>query len=146
MPKVGKHVLILISALLWCLVGLFLISLTWKWLLEFSVSIVLIDGFIGVLMGLIIAYFGFSKIALKNVNRILQYEKEKVCMWAFQKWTSYLLIAFMMTLGLFMRNASFIPKYVLTPIYIGIGLALFLSSLLYFQEFIRLLKTNHAKP
>lgn len=144
MPRAGKHILILISGLLWSIVGLFLISLTVKWLEHLSTTIIITDGFIGILLGLTIAFFGFSKIARKNIDRIQQYEKEKVCVWAFQKWTSYVLIAFMMTLGILMRNAAFIPKYVLSPIYIGIGLALFLSSVLYYQVFMRLIKEEHA--
>lgn len=133
MPKVGKNILILISGLLWSLVGLFLISLTVKWLSLLSEVYIIVDGLTGVILGLIIAYFGFSHIAKKNLARILQYQKEKICIWAFQKWSSYLLIAFMMSLGILMRNASFIPKYILSPIYIGIGLALFLSSFVYYR-------------
>jgi len=132
MPKVHKNILILISGLLWTAVGVFLLRLAIGWLLVLPYSEVIIIGLLGMFLGSIIAYFGFSRIALKNIIRINKYQK-KVCIWAFQKWTSYFLIAFMMSLGIFLRNASFISKPILILIYMGIGIGLFLSSFLNYQ-------------
>jgi len=53
-------------------------------------------------------------------------------MWAFQKWQSYILIAFMISLGIFMRKSGLVPKVILTPIYISIGFALFTASFKYY--------------
>lgn len=140
MPKVGKHILILLSGLLWSAVGLFLISLAIEWLYLLDFPYPIIGIFTGLVSGIVIARFGFSSIARKNIFRIHQYQKERICIWAFQKWSSYLLIAFMMSLGIWMRQASFIPKVVLVSIYLAIGLALFLSSLYYFKDYIRIKK------
>lgn len=130
MPRVPKDVLIFIAGLLWISVGLFLMKLSSRWFYEFSSiqSMLVIIG--GLLLGTVISYFGFSALANKNIARINQYE-EKVCMWAFQKWTSYILVAFMMSLGIFLRHSN-LPKYILAPMYIGIGFALFTSSFRYF--------------
>ena len=130
MPRVPKNVLIFIAGLLWISVGLFLMKLSSRWFYEFSSiqSMLVIIG--GLLLGTVISYFGFSALANKNITRINQYE-EKVCMWAFQKWTSYILVAFMMSLGIFLRHSN-LPKYILAPMYIGIGFALFTSSFRYF--------------
>jgi len=145
MPKVGKHILILLSGLLWSVVGIFLCTLAIEWVYVLDFPYPIIGLFTGLISGLVIAHFGFSNIAKKNMLRIHQYQKERICIWAFQKWSSYLLIAFMMTLGIWMRTASFIPKVVLVSIYLAIGLALFLSSLLYFQEYLRIRKEKVGK-
>ncbi|HAG15406.1 MAG TPA: hypothetical protein DCG69_02635 [Bacteroidales bacterium] len=144
MPKASKNVLILISGLLWSGVGLFLIRLAFRWVVKLTQSEMILAIFGGLILGSAIAYFGFSGLANKNIERINQYQN-KVCIWAFQKWSSYILIAFMMSLGIFMRNASFIPKFLLSPLYIGIGFALFLASFRYYIFLFKRNKKPHAK-
>ena len=140
MPRVHKYYLISISGLMWTGVGLFLISLAFRWFSELTniETYFAIGG--GLLLGSIIAYFGFAGLALKNIDRINQYQKDRVCLWAFQKWTTYLLIVFMMSLGIFMRNTPYIPKFLLSPMYIGIGSALFFASFHYYLFLIKHLK------
>jgi ATP/ADP translocase len=46
----------------------------------------------------------------------------------------YFLIVFMMSMGIFMRTTNFIPKYLLAPMYVAIGLALFLGSFVYYKS------------
>lgn len=140
MPRVHKYYLIAISGLMWSGVGVFLIRLAFRWFSELTdiESYFAIGG--GLLLGSIIAYFGFGGLALKNIERINQYQKDRVCLWAFQKWTTYLLIIFMMSLGIFMRNTPYIPKFLLSPMYIGIGSALFFASIHYYLFLIKNLK------
>jgi hypothetical protein len=90
---------------------------------------------IGLLAGWSIARFGFGNIANKNVNRILAYQKN-ACIFAFQEWKSYILIAIMMSLGILLRTTELIPKFILAPMYIGIGTALFLASFKYYRNLI----------
>lgn len=131
MPKVNKNILILIAGILWSGVGVLLNFFANRWfhLLSKNEFILAIVG--GVLLGAVISYFGFSGLAQKNIDRINLYEG-KVCLWAFQKWQSYILIIFMISLGIFMRKTSYMPKYLLTPMYIGIGFALFTASFKYY--------------
>jgi hypothetical protein len=132
MPKVSKRVLLLISGLFWMTAGFILLRIAFLRfpLLEGNEPYIVLP--IGLLLGLLIAYFGFSGIAKKNILRIKDYNKEKVCIWAFQKWSSYLIIILMMSMGILMRNNPLIPAYILIPVYIGIGVALFSSSFLYY--------------
>ena len=93
--------------------------------------------FAGIGSAAAIYFFGFSKMALKNVYRINAYQQERVCLFAFQRWTSYPLILFMVSLGLYLRLYSPIPKAYLAVLYIGIGGGLFLSSLHYYSRVLR---------
>ena len=131
MPKVNKLVLILIAGVLWSSIGILLIKIASRWFNILNNNELIVAIIMGVTLGAAIAYFGFSNLAKKNIKRIDEYD-DKVCLWAFQKWQSYLLIAFMISLGIFMRKTTLIPKPFLIPMYIGIGSALFLSSFRYY--------------
>lgn len=132
-PAVNRKWLIVISGLMWSGVGIFLNILAYNWLKSFNNNQILISIIIGIFLGLIIARFGFGNIANKNVNRILAYPKH-ACIFAFQEWRSYVLIAVMLSMGIFLRTTDLIPKFILVPIYIGIGTALFLASFKYYRN------------
>ncbi len=140
-PSVNKKHLILISGIMWSGVGILLNFIASKWLPSFEQWQIIFTYFIGILMGLIISSFGFSKLAKKNSDRILEYP-EKVCIFAFQRWQMYILIVVMMSMGLFMRSTNFIPKYLLAPVYVGIGLALFIGSFVYYKRLFTYKNTN----
>ncbi len=134
-PSVNKKYLILLSGLMWSGVGILLNWFAFRWLPELEQWQILFAYSLGIIAGFIIAKFGFNKLAVKNKNRILDYP-EKVCAFAFQRWQMYLLIIVMMSMGIFMRTSGLIPKYLLAPVYIGIGLALFSGSFVYHKNFL----------
>ena len=134
-PAVPKNILILISALMWSLVGILLNSIAYRWFSVITQKQIILAIIIGIILGLAITIFGFSKIVKKNIKRINNLPK-KPCIFAFQSWQNYLLIIFMISLGIFLRNTSFFPKIILTSMYIGIGFALFSSSFIYYYDLI----------
>ena len=142
-PAVNKIWLHLLAGVMWSGVGIMLVSLAARWLglVLFTQEILLILA--GLVLALGIYYFGFSKFALKNVNRISAYPKDRVCLFAFQKWTSYPLVLFMISLGIYLRLYSPIPKPYLAILYLGIGGGLFLSSLHYYTRVFRLWPVSH---
>jgi len=144
MPKVHKNVLILTAGIIWTGVGILLVRISYRWFHLLSDSQILYAIITGIIMGAAIAYFGFSNLAQKNINRINQYS-EKVCFWAFQKWQSYILVIFMISLGIFMRTTSFVPKFYLTILYIAIGFALFSASFKYYISLFKLRKLSPVK-
>ena len=132
-PSVNKKCLILISGIMWSGVGVLLNWIASKWLPAFEQWQIIFTYSLGLVMGLIISSFGFSKLAKKNSDRIMKYP-EKVCVFGFQRWQMYILIVIMMSMGFFMRTTSFLPKYLLAPVYVAIGLALFISSFVYYKK------------
>lgn len=141
-PRVDRKILILIAGLMWCGVGVMLISFAATWLNRYEGKGVLLYYAAGFLAAIPIHYFGFLKIADKNLARLLPL-KEKRCLFSFITWKSYLIIVVMMTMGITMRHSS-IPKQYLSVLYNGIGLGLFLSGLRYFQQLSRQLRENKA--
>ena len=141
MPKVHKNILIIIAGTLWSGIGILLNSFAIKWFKLLSQNELTFAISTGIILGILITYFGFSKLAQKNIDRISLYN-DKVCIWAFQKWQSYILIIFMISLGIFMRKSGLVPKVILTPIYISIGFALFTASFKYYIYLFKLKQTN----
>lgn len=142
-PAAKKVILHLLAGLMWSGVGIMLVVLASHWLhLDIFYKTILV-----ILAGLVLAsaiyYFGFSKMALKNIGRIEAYPQERVCLFAFQKWSSYPLIMFMVALGIYLRIYSPIPKPILAIAYIGLGVSLFLSSLHYYGKVFQ--RLNHAR-
>lgn len=91
--------------------------------------------------------FIFSKMVKKHRLRIFKKESEKLCVFSFFDKKSYLIMIFMMTFGITLRNAQIVNPTYLGAFYIGLGLALFsagvmfLYSALSFEKF----KLIHAE-
>jgi hypothetical protein len=133
-PAVDKRWLILIAGLMWSAVGVFLCRLAIGWWISVEVKEALLLAFSGCILGLTIYRLGFSRLADKNIRRIEAYKRTNVCIFAFQEWTSYPLVIFMISLGIFLRKFSPIPKPYLAVMYLGIGMSLFLASTHYYRR------------
>ncbi len=137
-PEAPRYCLLAAAGLMWSAVGVMLCGIAWKWL---SSSAAMLRTAASVMTGIagawIVYRFGFSKIALKNIERLSQLP-ERACFFAFQAWKSYVIIAVMILLGITLRHSA-IPRYYLAALYITIGGALFLSSILYHVRLWRIL-------
>jgi hypothetical protein len=85
-----------------------------------------------VISGLCAYRLVFSPIAGKNIRRIAQ-QPDRVCLFAFQAWRSYLLILIMTLLGFVLRQSN-LPRPFLAAIYLTVGTGLLLSSVLYYND------------
>jgi hypothetical protein len=141
-PGVNKNYLLFLSGLMWISVGILLLSFATHWLANFNNTIRIICTCIGIIMALTIHHFGFLRVVDKNLGRILPMEG-KPCVFSFMSWKSYLIVAIMMTMGIMLRHSS-VPKQYLSVIYIGIGLALFLSSIRYFRVLIIEIRSSRS--
>jgi hypothetical protein len=128
-PAVDRKFLILIAGVAWCAVGIMLVSMAASWLINFEGRGRILFAAAGILAAMPLYYFGFLKIADRNLNRLLPL-KEKRCLFSFITWKSYLIIPVMVGMGIALRHSP-IPKKELSIVYNGIGLALFLSGIRY---------------
>ena len=135
---VKKIWLQLLAGLMWSGVGIMLVGFASRWFTKMPASQEILIILVGMMLAAAIYFFGFSKMALKNVLRINNYRQERVCLFAFQRWTSCPLVLFMVSLGIYLRVYSPIPKPTLAILYIGIGGSLFLSSLHYYARVLRM--------
>jgi hypothetical protein len=115
---------------MWSLVGLLLCRLAISWYISLGFGRNIIWFLLSIPLAMGIYLFGFSKLARVNIPRI-QSLPPKPCIFAFMQWWNYPLVAFMISLGIWMRHSP-IPKQYLGILYFGIGASLFLASLLYY--------------
>lgn len=130
-PAVKKSVLLFLSGIMWFCVGIMLNTFAIQWLIIYGKILSFLYAGVGFIIALAIHHFGFLRVADKNLGRI-DLLGEKPCVFSFMSWKSYILVAIMVSLGITLRHSS-IPKQYLAILYIGIGLALMLSSIRYFR-------------
>ncbi len=137
-PGVRKSWLYFSAGLVWLGVGIMLIGFASRWLRLVSLTASVLLLLIGIVLAMGIYFFGFSRLAKKNIRRIYTIAGERICLFAFQEWKSYPLVLFMIPLGIYLRIYSPIPKPLLAVLYLGIGGGLSSSSLHYFMQVIEL--------
>lgn len=135
-PAVDKRVLIALSGATWIIVGSLLVKLALGWLSPVDLKSAFVLGLTGITLALLVHHFGFLRLVDRNIERIMDM-KDKVCIFAFQAWKSYAIIAVMVGMGITLRQSS-LPKPYLAVIYIGFGGAMVLSSIRYIRTFSRL--------
>jgi len=117
---------------MWACAGMILCYRATQWLAASHSPHALLLGLAGGLLAVAIYRYGFSLIARRNIARIAR-RPDRTCLFAFQGWKSYVLVAFMISLGIAMRHSG-IPLHYLSVVYAGIGGALILSSLMYYHR------------
>ena len=139
-PAVNKRVLLFLAGFMWLGVGTMLLFLSFSWLNAFRARGSFLFGGIGVIVALVVHHFGFLKIVDKNLGRILPMEGTK-CVFSFITWKSYIIVAVMVAMGALLRHSP-IPKPYLSILYIGIGMALLLSSVRYLRVLLSQIRKN----
>lgn len=126
----------MLASIIWSGVGIYLNFLAFRWLtpIKFSQAVLFVLG--GLILSLAIYAIMFRPFADQNIKRIKGMPGDKICLFAFQRWTSYPLVVVMISLGIFLRLYSPIPKPYLAVLYVGIGSSLFLASLRYYRYLI----------
>ncbi|MGA2401364.1 MAG: hypothetical protein ABSG91_06625 [Syntrophobacteraceae bacterium] len=132
-PSVRRNWLVFAAGVVWLSVGIGLIAVACYWLYHSAWPLSLVLAAVSPALGLIVYYFGFSRIVKKNLKRIGG-KPEVVCLFAFQGWRSYFLILIMMLMGYGLRHLP-LPGYVAAVIYFTMGSALCFGSSLYFRQF-----------
>ncbi len=132
-PTAPRPLLFLTAGLLWTLVGLWLCGLAIQWLRASDIEKWYPYAGLGSALGFAVYLTVFRQIAKKNIER-LKGLPEKSCFFAFQAWHSYLVIVFMVALGVILRHST-MPRHWLAVVYITIGSALVSASLHYYHRF-----------
>jgi hypothetical protein len=142
-PDVPKCWLFTASGVMWSGVGAMMCTTGFGWLAQEGMKRTLGVAAAGFALAVMATVWCFGGIARRNIERLRRLPA-RGCLFAFQAWKSYLVILFMVTLGITLRRLP-IPSVALSIIYIGIGGALLLSSFLYYRYLGRLLKTTRQR-
>jgi hypothetical protein len=117
--------------IVWMLVGLMLSRSAIIWWENYTGSLIPLFVVLGLILGLVKGYFILTRVVNINIKRIYEMEGTGFIL-AFISPRTYLLILGMMMLGMILRHSSF-PKHYLAIIYLGVGLAMLISSYPYLK-------------
>lgn len=133
-PRVSKHYLLLVAALVWTFAGGMLLfrgftfneTLPHRWFTELIA---------GIIAGLLFFRLLFNRISSKHVFRIQNLTIEHPCLFSFFDFRSYLMMFSMITLGIVLRKSGFVSPEFLALMYITMGIPLLMSSFRFYQTF-----------
>lgn len=130
---VKKYWLIFTNGLLWSLAGYNIVRI--------GIKAAVADGrAVWLWCWLVFSAFGamFTRMVGKNSRRILAMEGSRAWLHRFLTLKGYLIIAFMMTLGIALRRFSTLPDAFFAFFYTGLGSALALAGILFLMKGLRL--------
>jgi hypothetical protein len=128
-PGVSIRTHLLLGALIWSLVGFFLLI---NGFVLVSLQNHLWYGLAGMVLGCVKSFFILDRVARKNLIRIKEFD-DKVCIGSVYSWKTWALVLAMIGLGRYLRT-SVLPGDVVGFIYTAVGCALMLSSRLMWVE------------
>lgn len=118
-----------IAGLIWLIAGFNVCRIgvtTWMNLEATSALMV-----IGSVMTMLLFSAMFVRMLFKNVDRIRQMETEKRKVWDMMPLKSYIIMAFMITFGILLRNCPVIAPSFIASFYVGLGTALIVAGGIY---------------
>lgn len=141
--RIQTQRLLLLAGIVWFVAGA---NIVWIGLgsylrLEFSLYPLLVFGSVAVflLFHLVI----FNKVVKKNSQRISEIEAEQSAFFKFLDLKGYLVMAFMMALGIGMRQSQIVPEWFISFFYSGLGLALMVSGVVFIMRYLRRNRDEH---
>jgi hypothetical protein len=127
-PKVPKRALLLIAAFVWGCASVKIIVIGIKAYnstdLHFWHLVI-----ISIPVYLLFHYFVFKQIIIKHTRRIVSKPNPSHCLFSFFDWKSYIIMAFMIAMGISVRKYMLVPQKFVAEFYIGLGMALATSAI-----------------
>ena len=84
----------------------------------------------------------FRKVSKRYVTRIIQHKYERPCIFGFFDVRGYILMSFMITMGILVSHWSVIPELYKGTFFISLGLSLLASSIFYIVEGVKFIKSR----
>ena len=138
---VHKNTLILIAGIVWAIAGFNIVRIG---LVAYQGNFAWWRGLLSIAVYAAFQMFVFGKMVKKHTDRILQYEEERQNFFRFFDTKSYLIMAFMMTLGIGLRVSGIVPNTFIAFFYTGLGASLLTAGVLFIISYARVLRENRA--
>jgi len=131
---VHKNTLILIAGIVWAIAGFNIVRIG---LVAYEGNFTWWRALLSIAVYSVFQLFIFGKMVQKHTNRILNYEEERQNFFRFFDTRSYLIMAFMMTLGIGLRVSGAVPNTFIAFFYTGLGASLLTAGVLFIIRYIR---------
>lgn len=132
-PGVPKPVLIALGAALWGFAAYRILEMGFIYIEKHA-----LHHFVNYLIGIIgfVPFFllVFRKVSLRYITRIKNLPQRRPCVFAFFDLRGYILMSFMITMGITFSHWKLIPELYKGTFFISLGLSLLASSIFYIIE------------
>ena len=142
---VNKHTLILIAGIVWAIAGFNIVRIG---LLAYQGNFTWWRGLLSIAVYAAFQIFVFGKMVTKHTNRVLNYVEKQQNFFRFFDTKSYLIMAFMMTLGIGLRISGIVPNTFIAFFYTGLGASLLTAGVLFLIRYLRVMaqRKSSAAP
>ena len=138
---VHKNTLILIAGIVWAIAGFNIVRIG---LVAYQGNFTWWRGLLSIAVYAAFQIFVFGKMVKKHTDRIRQYEEERQNFFRFFDTKSYLIMAFMMTLGIGLRVSGVVPNTFIAFFYTGLGASLLTAGVLFLISYARVLRESRT--
>ena len=130
--KVKRNTLLLIACLVWGAAGVNILRLG---VLAYPAYLSVLNFVLSALAFAVFQYFIFGRLVKKHTARITGYEEERHFFLKFFDVKSFIIMAVMMTGGIWLRSSGVAPDRFIAFFYTGLGASLLLAGLLFACSF-----------
>ena len=131
--KVSSRTLLLIASIVWLIAGINVLVIG---LSEYNEYLTIINVILSLIVFSIFYFAIFRKMVLKHTYRISSY-KDNQYFWMFFDLKSFIIMAIMMTLGIYLRVSEVASNHFIAVFYTGLGSALILAGMFFGIKFVR---------
>ncbi len=135
-PRVSKKYLPLFAGIVWGIAGSAILTIGLPALVS-DRNILWLSVLISAVIFVLFFKFVFFRLYQKHSVRIDAFEREKICAFAFFDVKGYIIMAFMITLGIVIRTTKILPPIYLGMLYTGLGFAMLGAALCFLVSFIK---------
>lgn len=133
-PRVSKRILLFIAGLVWGFAGFRVFTLGFGDVMSHHGNLIITIIFAAVIF-FVFFKFIFNKMFKKHTTRIVNSKLDKHCVFSFFDFKSYLIMGFMISFGISVRNLGIFNPVYLGDFYMGLGAALFMAGVYFFVGF-----------
>ena len=130
--KVKRNTLLLIACLVWGAAGVNILRLG---VLAYPAYLSVLNFVLSALVFAVFQYFIFGRLVKKHTARITGYEEERHFFLKFFDVKSFIIMAVMMTGGIWLQSSGVAPDRFIAFFYTGLGASLLLAGLLFACSF-----------
>ena len=131
--KVKKQYLLLLACLVWIAAGANIVRIGFE---EYPGYLTAFNIFLSVVVFAVFQFFIFGKLVKKHTKRINAYEERQWFIKFFDV-KSFIIMAFMMTGGIWLRVSGAAPQRFIAVFYSGLGMSLLLAGILFGVHFLK---------
>lgn len=132
--KVKKKTLLLIACLVWTIAGFNIFRIG---VLAYTGYLSVINFILSIVVFGIFQYFIFGPLVKKHTKRITTYEEEYQLFLKFFDMKAFIIMAFMMTGGIYIRVSGLGSEHFIAVFYSGLGASLLLAGILFGRNYYR---------